>query len=387
MAWLCLETKDYKININKLSYELNYFSARAIIKDINLDRFLILYSTFLFRRKKKQACSQQCETNASKYCFKCHLYYCENCFASDKHEHSSSTTNVAGKGVDKPCYVDVEYVSAVEAVVPICDEHKSYSKFLCFACEDQFICLYCKHRLHKGHATGTIKDSVSRLRNWIEISLPKDVMTLDKDHASNAKLLSELAHARNLFVAELSDRKKKCLSEFKQLLEEEESVLIEQFDGKIKQLSKQVVSFCDGIYSQQKNITLFKEFMLNRTNFELLSAKDELINKVDVLNIENASIKITACEVAFAELRPLSENIIQPILKIQGFRDEELEVQQFSNIDALSVIQVTGCKMKLTEPEDSYVFLHLPYYSDHSLSCTMCLSILLFKLFHIICCC
>ena len=93
-----------------------------------------------------------CNRNISMYCLLCSRAFCshccnDTCVASTEKGSKSDTCN-SNAAVFHKCVL-VRYNTRTSAVEAVCESHDTWAQYLC--CENQLICVYCKHRTRSKH--------------------------------------------------------------------------------------------------------------------------------------------------------------------------------------------------------------------------------------------
>ena len=164
---------------------------------------------YLFRFEQdidnKYPCAEtdDCKKQVSLYCKPCGMMLCEDCRQKhdDKHEIKKYTPITMNEKNDN--------------LMVVCQEHSSLADFVC--CEDEFICIYCKHRKHLGHTCKTVAENAEQIRQMI--TNPRAVVDAD------------IARARQLFDQSLRQRRLKCIIEYIKHLNREEEELLSAFNN------------------------------------------------------------------------------------------------------------------------------------------------------------
>ena len=157
-------------------------------------------------------------TNLVQYsCSTCGMKICLACWRTHRCEDKRFT---------KVCYDH-----KADCFQPWCDEHQSYANFICFDCDERFVCTYCVHRGHKHHKHETIDNYAPQTRKWLmsQINVAKDFIPTRK--VSYHEEFQKIELFRKKLAVELRARKQNHLRKCFDELSRNEEVLLNQFDN------------------------------------------------------------------------------------------------------------------------------------------------------------
>lgn len=230
-----------------------------------------------------------CTRDVTKYCVRCQLFLCDHC--EDPHS------------ADEESFVCVEYHRARKEVMIVCSEHSTEASYVCregeYACDNDFVCIYCIHRDHKVHTF----EPYSQVEEKLKTSMKEKIISNGDHENRKAKVLENVANVKQHFEKAVRTNKLKCINEYIEYLNKEEEKLRDEFNTKT------------GNYINAFDSIAYFEECLSKDGMSFMLQRNEIVRRLydhdDGDNLTIPDIKFTLGNTNFKDEHPLgSINVV-----------------------------------------------------------------------------
>ena len=198
-------------------------------------------------------------------CFCCNSVMCTSCYS----KHVSGCVES-----DRHSKVNLSFNKRSDEVAVLCDQHSTICTHACQCENRRLLCMYCMHRdkEHGQHEKIKLDLEVTDLQEAFTNQLSSQQTILDKfESMTQEKIPAE----KEKFVAAVRRRKELCLQKYKELVNEEEKLLIKKFDETADQHMKQY-------RRENSSVTGYYRNLLYKRKVELALMKKEITEKLEV---------------------------------------------------------------------------------------------------------
>ena len=123
-----------------------------------------------------------CKSECCLYCVICTKKMCRMCF--DKHSCKQNTP------------IPVVFDERLGIFHRICIDHNTIASYICFDCDNNFVCIYCINREHKTHQFDSVANQALSIRNVLSVELNKlrkDTPSIDIVYELEVKKLQSVS--------------------------------------------------------------------------------------------------------------------------------------------------------------------------------------------------
>ena len=270
------------------------------------------------------------------YCPNCNLFLCQVCNES----HSRNINCIAHmQNVVPFTELKMSNYYVPKAKTFMCEKHDTELLFYCETCEE-LVCLYCTTKEHSEHNHDAVKQLAEKHREEL-----KTVTTPIKEITDN---LSEACKNLDKMVKEI----KKCGNEvekdidhhydemIRKLVKQKEEVK-QNLQYKVSQKTKAIETQMEELECMQMEmlgIAELKNAIEKSSNQEMLSAKKEIINRMDKAMDKYSIMDIQPLQSATMEFMPMKEPLPQ---FGQLFTDIDPSASEIANLPQYAFISET----------------------------------------------
>ena len=241
-----------------------------------------------------------CKIKIDHSCSMCSKKVCYSCWEQHPCEHKISTS--------------VIFDDRYNTFKPICTEHYSYFKEICFDCENKFICVYCANRVHKSHTRDTLINQAVSRRELMSRQLNKTKEDTPTSNIIYKEEMKKFTTFRDLLDIELNERIMKKLSQLAVSLNKEKENLLLQFDTHIEQYTTRL-NYYDLIENDyDKAFTSFINKIMRKEDFEIFSEMSEITQQSESFSSAHC------CEINLQNDDGVSKNSLG-LLEINAFKE------------------------------------------------------------------
>ena len=243
---------------------------------------MLLLSYFSLDALVKPTCdSKDCENNITMFCVQCESYMCNMC--NNTHTKRQPTHSTLPINVNKENTFKV-----------LCNTHNTSCKYRCCHIHT---CTYCIHRDHSKHNYINLDNEIKSIKQRLNVEMEKYRLFKQSITISN----EHIPIAQNLFDQSIKLRKQNCITNYIDLLNEEEKKLREHFNVTLSDF--------------KRNLTMHNFDKLNelskKSEIEFTLLKENIVESIQQLSFrEVQSLDVMLSDPKVINNHPLGEIII-----------------------------------------------------------------------------